>query len=466
MKMLNKDFLWGGAMAANQCEGAYDEGGKGLSVMDIITAGSKNHPRQVTIDIQDERYYPNHEAIDFYHRYVEDTDLFQEMGLKCLRTSIAWSRIFPNGDESEPNEEGLQFYDRLFAELKRKGMEPIVTISHYEMPLYLVKKYGGWRNRQLIEFYTRYAKVLFERYKGIVRYWMTFNEINSTVKIPMIAGVMTQPGENVKQIAYQALHHQFVASAKAVQLAHQIDPQNQVGCMVMTTVGYPKSCHPLDILAAQEYLRDGTLFFCDVQVRGYYPGYFQHYDIDLDITQQDKEDLKKGIVDYIGFSYYSSQVVSHLNEGEKVQGNIVTGLKNEYLQASEWGWQIDPQGLVYLMRILYERYQKPLFIVENGLGYNDQMNQEGQIIDNYRIEYMRKHIQAMKDIVEKENIDLIGYTVWAPIDIVSAGTGEMKKRYGMIYVDKDDEGHGSLKRRKKKSFEWYKQVIESNGEIL
>ena len=464
--MLNKNFLWGGAIAANQAEGAYNEDGKGLSIMDIITAGSHDTPRRVTPQIEEGCYYPNHEAIDFYHRYQEDIELFAQMGFKCLRTSIAWSRIFPHGDEEKPNEKGLEFYDRLFKALKDKGIEPIVTISHYEMPLYLVEKYGGWRNRQLIDFYTKYATVLFQRYKGIVRYWMTFNEINSTVKIPMIAGVITKEGEDQKQVAYQALHHQFVASGKVVQIAHDIDPANKVGCMVMTTVGYPQTSHPLDVLAAQEYLRDGTLFFCDVQCRGYYPKYFKSYGITLDIRKEDIDDLKNGTVDYIGFSYYSSQVVSHLEGGEEVQGNIVNGLKNPYLSASEWGWQIDPDGLKYLMRVLYERYQMPLFIVENGLGYDDRMNDDGEIIDDYRIDYMRKHLQAMKDIVEQEGIDLMGYTVWGPIDIVSAGTGEMKKRYGMIYVDKDNEGKGTLKRMKKKSFDWYKQVIESNGDIL
>lgn len=464
--MLKKDFLWGGAVAANQCEGAYNQGGKGLSIMDIVTAGTKDSQRRATMEIKDDSYYPNHEAIDFYHRFEEDTDLFQEMGFQCFRTSIAWTRIFPNGDEEEPNEEGLAFYDRLFATLKKKGMEPIVTISHYEMPLHLVKKYGGWRNRKLIDFFIHYCEILFTRYQGVVRYWMTFNEINSTIKLPLIAGVILQPGEDVKSVAYQALHHQFVASAKAVQLGHSIDSTNQIGCMVMTTVGYPKTCHPLDVLAAQEYLRDGTLFFLDVQVRGYYPGYFKKYGVNIEMTKEDEEVLKMGCVDYIGFSYYSSQVVSYTNEGEKVKGNIVNGLKNEYLEASEWGWQIDPEGLGYLLKELYERYQKPLFLVENGLGYDDQINDDGEIDDAYRIDYMKKHIAVMKKVVVEENIDLLGYTVWGPIDIVSAGTGEMKKRYGMIYVDKDNEGQGTLERKKKKSFTWYKKVIESNGEIL
>lgn len=464
--MLKDNFLWGGALAANQCEGAYDQDGKGLSIMDIITAGSVDQPRQITLDLKDDCYYPNHEAIDFYHRYQGDTDLFKEMGFKCLRVSIAWSRIFPNGDEVEPNEQGLAFYDRLFETLHQKGMEPIVTISHYEMPLHLVKKYGGWRNRKLVDFYLHYATTLFKRYQGIVKYWMTFNEINSTIHIPAIAGVITKPDEDAKQISYQALHYQFVASAKAVKAAHEIDPNNQVGCMVMTTVGYPQTSHPLDVLAAQNYLRDGTLFFCDVHTRGKYPGYFKTYGVEIEISKEDKQDLLEGCVDYIGFSYYSSQVVSHKPGGEMIQGNIVKGIKNPYLEASEWGWQIDPDGLAYLMKELYERYQLPLFIVENGLGYDDQFSEDGRIHDDYRIDYLRKHLKVMKEIVEQEEIDLIGYTAWGPIDIVSAGTGEMKKRYGFIYVDKDNEGNGTLKRIKKDSFDWYQKVIKTNGEDL
>lgn len=464
--MLKKDFLWGGAVAANQCEGAYLEGGKGLSIMDVVTYGDRDHPRRFTPEIEDNTYYPNHEAIDFYHHFQEDIALFAEMGFRCFRTSIAWSRIFPKGDEETPNEEGLAFYDALFAELRSYHIEPVVTISHYEMPLYLVKQYGGWRNRALVEFYVRFARVLFERYQGIVTYWMTFNEINSTIHVPAIAGVILKEGENRDQVCYQALHHQFIASALAVQLAHEIDAQNKVGCMVMTTVGYPSTSHPKDVLAAQEYLRNQTLFFCDVQVRGAYPSYFKSFQVEIAMEEQDAQILKEGCVDYIGFSYYSSNVVARQMQGELSEGNIVKGLKNPYLKASAWGWQIDPDGLTYLMRTLYERYEKPLFIVENGLGYEDTFSEDGKIHDTYRISYLRDHIQAMKELVEKEQIDLIGYTAWGCIDIVSAGTGEMKKRYGMIYVDKDNEGKGTNKRYKKDSFDWYQQVIKSNGEQL
>lgn len=464
--MINDKFLWGGAIAANQAEGAYNVDGKGLSIMDTVTSGNKDTPRRFTLEFEKNSYYPNHLGIDFYNNYETDTDLFREMGFQCFRTSIAWSRIFPNGDDEEPNEQGLVYYDNLFKTLKDKGMEPIVTISHFEMPLALVKKYGGWRNRKLIDFYARFAEVVFRRYKGIVKYWMTFNEINSTIMVPAIAGIIVGNDEDVKKVSYQALHHQFVASAKAVIIGHDIDPENKIGCMVMTTVGYPKTSHPLDVLASQEYLRDGTLFYCDVQMRGEYPNYFKSYGVDLEVLEGDLELLKRGVTDYVGFSYYASQVVSYNGEGDQIQGNMTTGLKNPYLDASPWGWQIDPDGLIYLMRELYERYNKPLFIVENGFGHNDVVEKDGSIVDDYRIDYLSKHIKAMLSVMNTENIEVIGYTAWGPIDIVSAGTGEMDKRYGFIYVDLNNEGKGTLKRIRKKSFQWYKEVIASNGECL
>ena len=464
--MKDHNFLWGGAISASQAEGAYNTDGRGLSVIDMVTGGSVNTPRKFYSEIRENEYYPNHTAIDFYHRFEEDINLFEEMGLKCFRTSIAWSRIFPNGDDEQPNEKGLEFYEKLFKTLQGNGMEPIVTLSHFDLPLNLVKKYGGWKNRQLIELFVRYAETVFKEYKGLVKYWITFNEINTTIKVPSIAGLITNQNDDIKTLSYQALHHQFVASAKAVKLAKQIDNENKVGCMIMTTIGYPQTTNPKDVLAAQEYLRDGTLFFSDVQVRGYYPSYFKSYDVELKIEEGDLDTLKAGKVDFVAFSYYSTQVVSYSNEGEKVGGNLVKGLKNHYLSANEWGWQIDPNGLKYIMRILYERYNIPLFIVENGLGFNDIKNVHNVIEDDYRIDYLREHIKVFIELIDKEEIELLGYTIWSPIDIVSGGTGEMKKRYGLIYVDKDDYGNGSLNRYKKKSFDWYKKVIKSNGEIL
>ncbi len=470
LSQLSKDFLWGGAIAANQAEGAYQEGGKGLSLMDIATAGKKGVSRQFTKGVEKDVYYPNHEGIDFYHRYQEDLALCEEMGFKCFRTSIAWTRIFPHGDESEPNEEGLKFYDHLFDEMIKRGMQPVVTISHYEMPLYLAQNYGGWANRKLIDFYLNFCKVIFERYKGKVKYWMAFNEINSVIFMPEVAGVVDRSQADFKQRSYQAAHHQFVASAKAVQLGHQIDPENKIGCMVLTLVKYPLVAKPEDVLLAEEKMRYGTFAFTDIQVRGHYPHYVkklvERQGIHVQIEPEDYETMKNGCVDYIGFSYYSSSAATTDETVEKTGGNIVSGVKNPYLPTSEWGWQIDAKGLRYILNRFYERYEIPLFIVENGLGAYDQVDENGYVEDDYRIAYLKAHIEEMKNAIIEDGVDIIGYTPWGCIDLVSAGTGEMSKRYGFIYVDRDDLGNGTLKRSRKKSFDWYKQVIASDGENL
>lgn len=468
---LSKDFLWGGAVSANQCEGAYVEAGKGLSIADIMTAGSKTKKRTITHKILENEYYPNQEGVDFYHHYQEDIQLLAEMGFKCFRTSIAWSRIFPKGDEKVPNQEGIEFYKKLFEECKKYNIEPIITISHYEMPLYLVEQYGSWRNRKLIDFYLNFCKVIFSEYKDDVKYWMTFNEINAIEFMPwMAAGVEIKEGESYEQVVYQAAHHQFVASARAVKLAREINPEFKVGCMTLFGVVYPETCNPEDVKVADDMMNK-MLNFSDVQVRGYYSKTFlqelKNKHIEIKMETEDEEILKAGQVDYIGFSYYMSMVqTSQTNVSEKAKGNMVAGIKNPFLASSEWGWQVDPLGLRLTMRYLYHRYQKPLFIVENGLGASDELTNDGKIYDPYRIDYLKKHIQAFKAAVEEDGVPLLGYTPWGCIDLVSAGTGEMSKRYGFIYVDRDDQGQGSFKRYKKESFYWYKKVISSNGEEL
>jgi len=470
LKQLNKNFLWGGAIAANQAEGAYLEGGKGLSLMDIATAGKKGVSRRITKGIEEDVYYPNHEGIDFYHRFPEDLALFEEMGFQCFRTSIAWTRIFPHGDEEQPNEEGLKFYDRLFDEMIKRGMQPVVTISHYEMPLYLVQKYGGWANRKLIDFYLHFCEVIFKRYQGKVKYWMTFNEINSVILMPEIAGVLGRDQDDFQQRSYQAMHHIFIASAKAVQLGHQINADNQIGMMLAQILTYPETCRPLDVETELRVSRHLKYFFADVQCRGYYPSYIlktlEHKKIEIVKEKEDDQILRKGCVDYIGFSYYNSGVISSRPDAPSTLGNGIKTVANPYLKESEWKWPIDPQGLRISLNLLWDRYQKPLFIVENGLGAVDQIESDGSIHDDYRIDYLREHIQEMKKAVDEDGVDLIGYTPWGCIDLVSAGTGEMKKRYGFVYVDMDDEGHGTLQRMKKDSFYWYQHVIETNGEEL
>ena len=484
MNSFPKDFLWGGATAANQCEGAYNVGGKGLSIMDVVTGGTKSTPRYVTLknkegnkekvpmfdfhdlnggqlEVFNDEFYPNHEAIDFYHHYKEDIKLFAEMGFKCFRMSIAWSRIFPNGNDEEPNEEGLKFYDHVFDELLKYNIQPVVTISHYETPLNLTNEWNSWVDRRNVDCYVKYCKVLFERYKDKVKYWMTFNEINGIEFSPYLeAGVIS----NNKQEVMQAAHHQFVASSKAVTLCHEIIPDAMIGMMIAYAPIYPYSCNPDDVIMAQMDMQSSN-FYCDVMCRGYYPSYklkeFEREGIVIDKEKGDDDILRLGTVDYIGFSYYQSGTVG-TQELESSNGNMMLGLKNPYLKESEWGWPIDAMGLRISLNNLYDRYQKPLFIVENGLGAVDKKENDG-IHDAYRIDYLEKHIKAMKDAINIDGVDLMGYTPWGCIDLISASTGEMAKRYGMIYVDKHDDNTGDLHREKKDSFEWYKNVIESNG---
>ncbi|WP_436513043.1 6-phospho-beta-glucosidase [Clostridium thermobutyricum] len=464
-------FLWGGAVAANQCEGAYNVDGKGLSTADVATAGSYTKARRYTDGIIEGEYYPSHEAIDFYHRYKEDIKLFSEMGFKCFRTSINWTRIFPNGDEQEPNEEGLKFYDNLFDECLKYGIEPVVTISHYEMPYGLVTKYGSWRDRKLVDFYLNYCKVIFNRYKDKVKYWMTFNEINVIALHPFIpAGIKFKEGENKMQVCYQAAHHQLIASAKAVKLGHEINKDFKIGCMILYPQSYAKTCNPDDVQLSNEFM-DNTYYFSDVHARGYYSNkarkFLERNNVKLKMEAGDEEILREGKVDFIGFSYYMTLVQSSdKNDQDEIKGNMLGGVKNPYLEASDWGWQIDAKGFRISLNNLYDRYQIPLFCVENGLGAVDEIEEDGSINDDYRIEYLRQHIKEMKKAVEIDGVDLMGYTPWGCIDLISAGTGEMKKRYGFIYVDKDNEGNGTLERSKKKSFYWYKKVIETNGEEL
>jgi Beta-glucosidase/6-phospho-beta-glucosidase/beta-galactosidase len=465
-------FLWGGATAANQCEGAWNVDGKGNSTADVVSAGTKDIDRKYNYMNQDESIYPSHEAIDFYHRYKEDIALFAEMGFLCYRMSINWSRIFPNGDEDTPNEKGLEFYDKVFDECKKYKIEPVVTISHYEIPFGL-KKYGFWCNRKMISFYQNYCSTIFQRYKGKVRYWITFNEINTIAMFPEVQGLIIEEKEEEKRLQkiYQASHHMLVASAWAVQEAHRIDQNMQVGCMLAFVPAYPNSCHPNDVLESIQ-TNDIMFYFGDVQSRGYYSNkaknFWERHNIHIDMDEKDEQILREGVVDFISFSYYMSVVTSYVpNAGEAAKANFLfNGLKNPYLKETPWEWQIDPVGLRIALNLLYDRYQKPLFVAENGMGNLDIINEDNTIHDDYRISYLRDHIIEMKKAIDMDGIEIIGYTSWGCIDLISASTGEMKKRYGYIYVDKNDDGSGTLNRYKKDSFYWYKKVIHSNGDDL
>ncbi len=474
--MLSKDFLWGGAVAAHQIEGGLCDG-KGLSVSDVMTGGTKDTPRIITDKVEEGKYYPNHEASDFYHHYKEDCKLMGEMGFKCFRTSIAWTRIFPNGDEAEPNEAGLKYYDDLFNELHHYGIEPVITLSHFEMPLYLAQHYNGWLNRDMIDYFVKFAKVCFERYKGKVKYWMTFNEINNQANYHndifgwTNSGVIYSKQDNPELAMYQCAHNQFVASAKAVQLGHEIDPENKIGCMIAMEPVYALTSNPDDIQCALECAHE-RFFFSDVQCRGHYPNYalkmFERKGYDIGIKEGDAEILEKGKCDYLGFSYYMSMTVSNdtkkniKDSSSEMNEHFVM---NPYLKATEWGWTIDPKGLRIMLEQLDERYEMPLFIVENGFGAIDHL-ENGTVHDQDRINYLKEHIQQMKLAVEEDGVKLMGYTPWGCIDVVSFTTGEYRKRYGFVYVDKNDDGSGDFKRYKKDSFDWYKKVIASNGEEL
>lgn len=472
-----KDFLWGGATAANQCEGGFDKGGRGLANVDVAPYG-KDRLAVITgkmkmFDFDKEHFYPSKDAIEMYSNYKDDIKLFAEMGFKVYRMSIAWSRIFPKGDEDKPNEEGLQFYENVFKECLKYNIKPLVTITHFDCPMHLIKKYGGWKNRILIKFYENLCNTIFERYKGLVEYWITFNEINMILHAPFMgAGLYFEAGENEEEIKYQASHHELVASAIATKIAHEVDKNNKVGCMLAAGVYYPYSSKPEDVFAAQQK-NDEMYFFVDIQSRGKYPNYalkkFERENLNIKMEVDDLELLKKYTVDFISFSYYSTRcAAADINKYSKnvEKDNIMKDIKNPELKQTDWGWTVDPLGLRITLNDIYDRYQKPIFIVENGLGAYDKVDDKGYVEDDYRIDYLREHIKNMKYAVEIDGVDLIGYTTWGPIDLVSAGTGEMSKRYGFIYVDRDDFGNGTLKRSRKKSFYWYKKVIESNGENL
>ncbi|MCR1869628.1 6-phospho-beta-glucosidase [Longicatena caecimuris] len=474
MRAFPKGFLWGGATAANQCEGGYQEGGRGLANVDFIPSGEQRFAvasGQLDVkQLSNQEHFPGRYAIDMYHHYKEDIALFAEMGFQVYRFSISWSRIYPQGDEDKPNEAGLRFYEEVIDTCLSYGIEPLVTINHFDVPLHLIEAYGAWRNRKMVTFYLRLCETLFTRFKGKVHYWLTFNEINMILHLPyMAAGLTFKADENKTQVCYQAAHHELLASAKAVSLAHHIDPNNQIGCMLAAGNIYPYSCRPEDVMEGLQKDRE-NYYFTDVQARGYYPSYakkfFEREHIQLQMEEDDEAILKAGCIDFVSFSYYNSGVASadpKLKAAAK--GNVFPSIENPYLPSSEWGWQIDPLGLRITLNTLYDRYQKPLFIVENGLGAKDNFV-NGYVEDDARIAYLREHIKAMKDAILLDGVDLLGYTTWGCIDLISASTGEMRKRYGFIYVDADEDGKGTLNRYKKKSFYWYQKVIKSNGEDL
>lgn len=473
---LKDNFLWGGSIAAHQCEGAFNEDGKGLGIMDFVTTGSYKKPREITKDIDSNKKYPSHIGIDFYHRYKEDIALFAEMGFTALRISIDWSRIYPNGDDKEPNVKGLQFYHSVIDEMIKHSIEPIVTLCHFEMPINIVKKYNSWLNRETIDLFLKYCETVIREYSDKVQYWVTFNEMNHLERQSAPGSIFTYMISGYKYTEFDDIDNQLamlgynmaLASVKVVKIAHDINPNNKVGCVFGLTPYYPHSCRPEDVLKAfKDTERD--LYQIDAMCNGQFPEYkikdYIKRGIKLHISEEDKQAFKDGILDFLGLNYYSSEV-SIANPNEDMEVSLFGGVPNKYLQKSDWGWTIDPDGLRYLLNYIYHRYGKPIIITENGLGAVDIQDSNGGIHDTYRIDYLQKHLKCLKDAVVEDGVDCFGYLMWGPIDLVSATTGEMKKRYGFVYVDKHDDGSGDLSRYKKDSFYWYQKVIKENGDNL
>jgi 6-phospho-beta-glucosidase len=482
-----KDFLWGTSISAAQAEGAWDEGGKSPVQIDYATAGSAGQGRRIWYRNADgtrgemgifqhlpegahyetfaDLHYPNHQACDFYHHYREDISLFAEMGFSTFNTSISWARIFPHGIQGGVNREGVEFYRSVFQELRAHSIDPVITLYKYDEPVWFEETYGGWDNRQMIDEFVEFARVCFTEFRGLVTKWLTFNEIN----ILLFFGMRNPDPEQARK-NFQALHNQIVAAAKAVQLAHEIDPQNQVGCMILSNSAYPLTPDPEDVWASYRQFQESFCYCGDAMVKGHYPRYaermWQAAGARPQISEEDRAEMEKGKADFIAFSYYSTSVVTtHKDALKTTEGNMSRGIRNPYLPASDWGWQIDPLGFKYTMERIYDHYHVPMFDVENGLGAYDTVTPDGRIHDDYRIDYLRRHIKAMKEAVE-DGVELFGYTTWGGLDLVSAGTGQMDKRYGMIYVDMNDKGEGDFHRLRKDSFTWYQKVIASNGEDL
>ncbi|MCR4634341.1 MAG: family 1 glycosylhydrolase [Erysipelotrichaceae bacterium] len=491
MDQFPKNFLWGTATSAMQIEGGCGSSRRGLNFNDMNTAGTKTSPRMTSVvhadgtfeqypmfskDLpagskmvsMDDLYYPNREAIDFYHHYKEDIALFGELGLKVFRMSIMWSRLFPNGDEERPDEEGIAFYHSVFDELKKYDIEPLVTIWHSEDPVGLINGIGGWNSRKMIEYFDRFARTVLEEYKNDVHYWLTFNELNNGI---MFLDWIKGSGDEKEraQATFQQLHHKLIASAHTVKAAHEINKENKVGCMIAYAVNYPLTPAPEDNMKQLETAQWLNWYTADTQVRGRYPYFakkiWNDRSIELQMEEDDLNDLAQGKVDFFSFSYYSTSCVTAKKDYEVSGGNFTMGAKNPYLKYSEWGWAMDPSGLRYALNEIYGRYEIPCIVVENGLGALDQVEEDGSIHDPYRIEYLREHIMAVKEALQ-DGVNVFGYCSWGGIDEISAASGQMNKRYGFIHVDLDDEGNGTLKRRKKDSFDWYKKVIASNGERL
>jgi len=443
-----ENFLWGVSLAAHQCEGCFEGDGKGRGISE-----------------KEEFHNP---MSDFYHRYAEDIEKLSELGIHAFRMSIDWSRIYPD-PWGEPNPIGISYYRDLLTKLKEKGIQPIVTLSHYEMP-YLISKINGFTSKESIDLFMKYVRTCYENFGDLVHYWLTFNELNCE-HMPghnKMNGIISD--ENHLEWDYVALNNKLVCSALAVKLLHEMYPDAEIGNMIGYFPIYPQTSNPKDFLKMMQKTNLLHHICLEVQCNGRYPyfaeAYFRQNNIDIQLTEEEKEILKEGTVDFISMSYYCSNVVTYKYDMPRRSGNQIGGIDNEYLSKNEWGWTIDPEGLRIVLNDCYQRYQKPIIIVENGLGAYDRKEEDNAIHDDYRIEYFHNHLTELAKAVVEDGVDVFGYCLWSAIDIVSVSANTISKRYGLIYVDADDDGNGSFDRFRKDSFYYYQKVVASNGESI
>lgn len=482
MNSFPEDFLWGGATSAAQFEGGYQEGGRGLSHLDYVkflgkdsAEGSKTHwltPEvyQYNKDHEDEFFFPFRKGSDFYHHYKEDIALLAEMGFKCFRLSVSWSRLFPTGMEDTPLEAGVQFYHDVFQECLKYQIEPLVTMLHYEVPAYITENLNGWESRKTIDHFVRYTKFLIDEYKDEVKYWITFNEINMIMNCSYLGGgLFTEKSElDEDSCVFTSLHHMLIASARTVKYFHEHHKNGMIGLMIARLQNYAYTCSPKDVLAAQAQNRF-NYFPLDIAVKGRYPkfilNYFEERNIRIDLSEEDRKILSEGTIDFTAISYYHTGVISADEDKKEDIGLLIRKLSNPHIGKTAWGWGIDPDGLRITLNEMNDRYGLPVFIVENGMGAYEELDENHEIHDDYRIAYLKAHIEAIRDAI-LDGAEVLGYTPWGCIDLCSCSYASMSKRYGFIYVDADDLGRGSYARYRKDSFYWYQKVIRTNGEDL
>lgn len=467
-----KNFLWGSASAAYQVEGAWDADGKSPSVWDNYVKLPGTTFRGTTGDI----------AVDHYHRYKEDVGLMAEMGLKAYRFSIAWTRILPEG-RGPVNEEGIQFYSELIDELLKHHIEPLITLYHWDLPQCLMDEYGGWESRKIIDDFNEYASVLFERFGDRVKYWISLNEQNIFVSMGYQLGVHP-PGVQDDERMYQVNHIANLANAKVVNTFHEMVPNGMIGPSFAYSPIYAKDSNPTNVLAAERAKEMQSHFWMDIYLKGRYPKFaldnLAKQGISIDIQDGDMALIASAKPDFLGINYYQSNTIAYNpingvgrgemnttgekgSSGESGVPGLYKRIENPFVERTNWDWEIDPTGLQIAIQRISSRYDIPVLITENGLGEYDQVAEDGHIHDDYRIDYLSQHVAAINDAIQ-DGASVLGYCTWSFTDLLSWLNG-YQKRYGFVYVDKHEVEEGTLERKPKDSFYWYKALIKAHQSL-